>query len=103
MNVRLRRALEALAVFVVVVVVLATTAHSYGLGYDEPVYMSRMQEASAWLRLVAIDLGEAFSDRGITEYWDARSEQQPGFIKLWGALSTPPAASVLPVLSLIHI
>ncbi len=102
MSSRLRRALEALAIFVVVVVVLATTAHSYGLGYDEPVYMSRMQEASAWLRLVEIDPAQALSDRGITEYWDARSEQQPGFIKLWGALTTPLVVGFLPVLAALR-
>ncbi|MGI5816756.1 MAG: glycosyltransferase family 39 protein [Armatimonadota bacterium] len=102
MSLRLRRGLEAGAVFAVVVVILATTAHSYGLGYDEPVYMGRMQEASAWLRLVTIDPGAAFSEEGIRRYWDARSEQQPGFIKTWGAVTTPLVAGVLPTLAALR-
>lgn len=102
MRSRPRRALEAVAIFMVVVVVLATTAHRYGLGYDEPVYMSRMQEAAAWLRLLTIDPGQAISDTGITRFWDARSEQQPGFIKLWGAVTTPLAAGTLPTLAALR-
>lgn len=102
MSPRLRRALEAAAVFALVASVLATTAHSYGLGYDEPVYMSRTQETAAWLRLVALDPGEAFSEGGIRRFWDARSEQQPGFIKLWGALTTPLVAGWLPTLAALR-
>ena len=33
---------------------------------------------------------------------DARNEQQPGFLKLWGALTTPPVAGLLPVLSALR-
>lgn len=102
MSARLRRGLEALAIFAAVVVVLATTAHSYGLGYDEPVYMSRMQEAAAWLRMLSIDVGQAVGDEGIRRFWDARNEQQPGFLKLWGAVATPPAAGALPTLAALR-
>ncbi|MEA3401307.1 MAG: glycosyltransferase family 39 protein [Armatimonadota bacterium] len=102
MSPRLARALEALSVFAAVVMVLAGTAHSYGLGYDEPVYMSRMQEAGDWLRLLSLDPGQAVSDAGIRPFWDARSEQQPGFLKLWGALTTPLVAGVLPTLAALR-
>jgi len=97
-----RRGLEAALVFVVALVVLAGTAGQIGLGYDEPVYMSRAQEAGQWLRLLAMDPGAAVSDVGIRQYWDARTEQQPGFPKLWGALTTPLAAGVLPVLAALR-
>ena len=96
------RGLEALLVFALVTILLATTAHSYGLGYDEPVYMSRMQEASAWLRLLRIDPGEALSRDGVSRFWDARSEQQPGFLKLWGAVTTPLVASWLSPLAALR-
>ncbi len=102
MNSKLRRAIEALAVFAAVTVVLATTAHDYGLGYDEPVYMGRMQDASAWFRMLRIDPGYAVGYDGIVEFWDAREEQQPGFIKIWGAITTPLVAGVLPVLSALR-
>jgi len=102
MSPRTARALEALTVFAIVLFVLVTTAHHYGLGYDEPVYMSRAQEAAAWLRLVAIDPAAAVGDQGIRPFWDARSEQQPGFLKLWGAITTPPVAGVLPVLGALR-
>ncbi len=102
MSPRLQRGLEALAIFIVVVVVLATTAGAYGLGYDEPVYMSRMQEAGQWLRMLTIDPGDAVSDEGIRRFWDARNEQQPGFIKIWGALTTPLVAGLLPTLAALR-
>lgn len=102
MSSRLRRGLEAVMVFVAVLVVLAATAHHYGLGYDEPVYMSRTQEAAAWLRLLALDPSSAVSDEGIRRFWDARNEQQPGFLKLWGALTTPLVAGILPVLGALR-
>ncbi len=102
MSPRPARAPEAVAVFALTVFVLAMTAHSYGLGYDEPVYMSRAQEAGAWLRLLRIDPGDALSDSGIRPFWDARNEQQPGFLKLWAALTTPVVAGLLPALAALR-
>ena len=102
MSDRLRRGLEATAVGIVVLVILAATADHYGLGYDEPVYMSRAQEASAWLSLLERNPGLALSDQGIEPYWNARSEQQLGFVKLWGALTTPIFAGVLPALAALR-
>ncbi len=102
MSPRVRRGLEAAAIFAVVVVVLATTAHSYGLGYDEPVYMSRAQEASEWLDVLTSNPGAAMGDGGIRRFWDARSEQQPGFLKLWGAVTTPIVAGRLPTLAALR-
>ncbi len=99
MTPRLQRGLEAFAIFAIVTIVLATTAHSYGLGYDEPVYISRAQEAAAWLRLLSIDPLESISDTGVRRFWDARNEQQPGFLKLWGAITTPLVAGLLPTLA----
>lgn len=96
------RALEAIAVFVIVLIILAGTAGRIGLGYDEPVYMSRAQEAGQWLRLLVVAPGVAISDAALREYWDARNEQQPGFLKLWGALTTPLVAGVLPVLAALR-
>ncbi|MFP4248090.1 MAG: ArnT family glycosyltransferase [Armatimonadota bacterium] len=95
----MKRGFEAAAVFVVVVFVLATTAHSYGLGYDEPVYMSRAQEAAEWLEVLGANPGQAINDAGIRRWWDARNEQQPGFLKLWGAVTTPLVSGVLPTLA----
>lgn len=102
MSDRLRRGIEAFVIFAVVTVLLAATAHSYGLGYDEPVYMSRTQDASAWLRMLRIDAGYAVSDEGIRRFWDARNEQQPGFIKLWGAVATPLVEGILPPLAALR-
>ncbi len=102
MSPRMRRWLETAVIFALVVVVLATTAHSYGLGYDEPVYMSRAQEAAEWLRALAVNPGQAISDAGIRRWWDARNEQQPGFLKLWGAVTTPLVSDVLPTLAALR-
>ncbi|MGD9497591.1 MAG: ArnT family glycosyltransferase, partial [Armatimonadota bacterium] len=103
MSRRAARTLEALAVFAAVLLVLVTTAHHYGLGYDEPVYMSRAQEAAQWLRLLTIDPALAISDEGIRPFWEARSEQQPGFLKLWGAVTTGLASGLLPVLGALRV
>ena len=97
-----KRGLEAFVVFVLVTIALATTAHSYGIGYDEPVYMSRMQDAAAWFRMLRIDAAAAVSYDGIVEYWDARNEQQPGFIKLWGAVTTPLVSGWLPSMAALR-
>ena len=102
MSPRLRRGLEAAAIFAVVVIVLATTAHSYGLGYDEPVYMARAQEASEWFGVMTANPRAAFSPEGIRRFWDAREEQQPGFMKIWGALTTPLVADRLPTLAALR-
>ena len=103
MSPRVARAIEAAIVFVIVLIVLTSTAHSFGLGYDEPVYMSRAQEAGAWLRLLTLDPGGALDDAGVRRFWDARSEQQPGFMKLWGALTTPLANGLLPVMAALRL
>jgi len=96
-----RRGLEATLIALAVLVTLALTAHHYGLGYDEPVYMSRAQEARIWLSLLVLAPGEALGDAAITRYWHARDEQ-PGFLKLVGALTTGPASAVLPVLGALR-
>lgn len=97
-----RRGLEAALVGAVALIVLAGTAGQIGLGYDEPVYLARAQEAGQWLALLSAAPGAAVGDAAIREYWDARNEQQPGFLKLWGALTTPLAAGVLPVLAALR-
>ncbi len=102
MSPRVARAIEAALVFAIVLVVLASTAQSFGLGYDEPVYMSRAQEAGAWLRLLMLDPGAALDDAGVRRFWDARSEQQPGFLKLWAALTAPLVDDLLPVLAALR-
>ncbi len=98
-----RRGIEALVVGLAVFVLLATTAHHYGLGYDEPVYMSRAQEASEWLDALGARPGWALSDEGIRRFWDAREEQQPGLLKTWGALTTRVFGGVLPVLAALRV
>ena len=103
MSSELRRGLEATVVGLAVFMLLAATASHYGLGYDEPVYMSRAQEASGWLSLVASAPGYAVSDEGIRGFWDAREEQQPGFLKLWGAMTTPLFATLLPALAALRV
>jgi hypothetical protein len=103
MSSELRRGLETTVVGLAVFMLLAATASHYGLGYDEPVYMSRAQEASGWLSLVASAPGYAVSDEGIRGSWDARNEQQPGFLKLWGALATPVFATMLPALAALRV
>lgn len=97
-----QRAVEAISVGLVALFVLVGTAGQIGLGYDEPVYMSRAQEARQWLDLLTVAPGAALSDAGIRRYWDARTEQQPGFLKLWGALTTPPVAGLLPILAALR-
>jgi len=84
-----------------VLVVLALTAGSYGLGYDEPVYMSRAQDARMWLALLVRVPGEALDEAAILKYWHAR-DQQPGFVKLLGAVTVGPASAALPVLGALR-
>jgi len=84
-----------------VLVILALTAHHYGLGYDEPVYMSRSQSAGLWLSLLVRAPGEALSHAAITKYWHAQ-DQQPGFVKLLAAVTTPLAAWILPSLGALR-
>jgi len=96
-----QRALEAALIALAVLVALALTAHHYGLGYDEPVYMSRAQDARMWLSLLVRAPGEALGDGAITRYWHAR-DHQPGFVKLFGALTTGPASAILPVLGALR-
>lgn len=102
MSDRVAMGLQAFAVFLAVVLVLALTAHQYGLGYDEPVYMARAQEAGAWVKLLSIDPAAAVGDAGVRRFWDARNEQQPGFLKLWGAMTTPLVAGRLPTLAALR-
>jgi len=102
MSPRAARAVEAIAVFLVVLVVLAGTAHNYGLGYDEPIYLTRAQKALSWFRLLALDPGEALSDEGILRYWDPEGEWKPGFMKMWGALTLPVMDGRLPVLGALR-
>jgi hypothetical protein len=96
-----RRGLEVLAVALVMLLILALTAHHYGLGYDEPVYMSRAQDAGRWLSLLARAPGQALGEVAITKYWHAR-DQQPGFVKLLAAVATPVGAWLLPVLGALR-
>jgi len=102
MSPRLARAIEAALVFVIVLLVLASTAHNFGLGYDEPIYLSRAQNALAWFRLLVLDPGQALSDRGILRFWDPEGEWKPGFMKMWGALTLPMMDGRLPVLGALR-
>lgn len=103
MSARGHRVVEALAVGAIVLVVLIATAHHYGLGYDEPVYMTRMQQAAAWLRTAVRAPLLAASDAVIRQYWDAKADQQPGFVKLWGALTTPLVSGWLHPLAALRV
>ena len=101
MSDRSRRGLEACVIALAVLVLLALTAHQYGLGYDEPVYMSRAQDAARWLSLLVRTPAQALDEVAITRYWRAE-DQQPGFVKLAGAVGMSVAAPVLPALGALR-
>jgi len=79
--------LVAVAICLLTWVALGFTAADIGLTYDEPIYMSKADQAAAWLGLLLTSPRQALRPDLLAELW-AGKDEHPGVMKLTTAATS---------------